>query len=210
LDIVSDEIEDYCRAHTSGLHPVYGELSAVTFAETDCPQMQVGQLEGRFLKLLAQLTGARRVVEVGTFTGFSALSMAEGMVEGGELHTLDINEDSGQIAQRHFDRVPWGARIVRHIGPATETLPTLEGPFDLAFIDADKVGYIAYWEAILPKMRSGGVVVVDNTLWSGQVLNPQSASDRAIHAFNTHAHADPRVEHVLLTVRDGMMVARVI
>ncbi|MCO4745433.1 MAG: class I SAM-dependent methyltransferase [Proteobacteria bacterium] len=209
MDIVSSEIEDYCRAHTTDLHPVYDELAKVTYAETECPQMQVGKLEGRFLKLLAQLTGAQRAIEVGTFTGFSALSMAEGMTEDGQLITLDINEESGRIAQAHFDMAPWGSRIERRIGPAIETLAALSGPFDLAFVDADKSGYIAYWDAIVPMLRPGGVIVVDNTLWSGRVLAPESDSDRAIVAFNAHAAKDPRVEHVLLTVRDGMMVARV-
>lgn len=209
MDIVSTELEDYCRSHTSPLHEVYASLAAQTWAEAECPQMQVGQLEGRFLKLLAQLTGARRAVEVGTFTGFSALSIAEGMADDGVLFTLDINEETGAIAQVHFDQAPWGSRIRRVIGPASESLLLIDGPLDLAFIDADKGGYIAYWEALVPKMRAGGLIVADNTLWSGKVLDPDTPSDHAIVAFNAHVRADPRVEHVLLTVRDGMMVCRV-
>lgn len=209
MPIVDEAIEDYCRAHTSALHPIYDKLAAVTYAETECPQMQVGQLEGRFLKLLAQLTHARRAVEIGTFTGFSALSIAEGMADDGVLWTLDINEETGAIAQAHFDAVPWGGRIRRVIGPATESLPLIEGPLDLVFIDADKEGYVAYWDALVPKMRAGGVIVADNTLWSGRVLDPERPSDEAIVRFNAHVAADDRVEHVLLTVRDGMMVCRV-
>ncbi|TNE85494.1 MAG: methyltransferase [Deltaproteobacteria bacterium] len=209
MDIVDDALEDYCRAHTTDLHPVYDKLRAVTYAEASSPQMQVGKLEGRFLKMLAQLTGARRAVEVGTFTGFSALSIAEGMTEDGILWTLDVNEETGRIAQEHFDAVPWGQRIRRVIGPATESIPLIDGPLDLAFIDADKGGYIAYWDLLVPRMRPGGLIVADNTLWSGRVLAPQSESDRAIVAFNDHVTADDRVEHVLLTVRDGMMVCRV-
>lgn len=209
--IVPEPIEAYAVACTSELHPIYEALRAVTYAETDAPQMQVGPLEGRFLKTLVQLMDAKTVVEIGTFTGYSALSMAEGMSEGGRLYTCDINETTGAIAQSHFDRVPWGAKITRLMGPALTTLAHVPGPVDLAFIDADKGNYTAYFEALVPRMRQGGLIVADNVLWSGKVLEPAAGDvdTQALVAFSQHVKADPRVEQVMLTVRDGMTLARV-
>lgn len=207
LSLVSDALTDYAIAHTSPVPPLYERLRQETYAEVELPQMQVGALEGRLLKLLARLTGARRAVEVGTFTGYSGLSIAEGMVEGGELITCDVDPVATAVAQRYFDEAPWGHRISLHLGPAAHTLAALEGPIDLAFLDADKAGYIGYWEQLVPKMRPGGLIVADNVLWSGKVLAPEQDSDHAIVAFNAHVAADPRVEHVLLTVRDGITLA---
>lgn len=210
--ITPEDIEAYAIAHTSALHPVYDALREVTYAECQWPGMQVGRLEGRLLKILAQLTGARRAVEVGTFTGYSALSIAEGMAEGGRLVTCDIDPDNTAIAQRFWDQAPWGDRIELRLGPALETLEgisdALGGPLDLVFIDADKVNYTNYWELLVPQVKSGGLLLVDNVLWSGRVLDPKEDSDKAIAAFNAHVAEDERVEHVLLTVRDGIMMAR--
>jgi caffeoyl-CoA O-methyltransferase len=209
VNIVPPEIEDYAAAHTEGLHPVYEALREVTYAKTSAPQMQVGHLEGRFLKLMAQLTGARRAVEIGTFTGYSGLCIAEGMADDGVLTTLDVDATTTAIAKAHWAQVPWGKKITSILGPAIESLGGIEGPIDLAFIDADKESYVAYWDALVPKMRKGGVIVADNVLWSGRVLAPQRESDHAIVAFNRRAASDPRVEKVMLTVRDGLLVARV-
>ncbi len=206
--LVAPEIEDYAVAHTEPLHPVYDALRALTQASVPGAQMQVGHLQGRLLKLLAQLVGARRAVEVGTYTGYSALCLAEGMADDGELFTLDIDPHTSAIAQSHWDRVPWGRKITSVLGPASDGLAALPGPFDLAFIDADKESYVDYWEAIVPKVRSGGLIVVDNVLWSGRVLAPVQESDHAVVAFNRHAAADARVEKVMITVRDGLLLAR--
>jgi caffeoyl-CoA O-methyltransferase len=207
LTLVDEEVERYATDHTVALDPVYDRLRDATWENTDCPQMQVGPLEGRLLCFLARLSGARRAVEIGTFTGYSGLSIAEGLAEGGTLVTCDIDPVATAIAQAHWDQVPWGAKIDLRLGLAADTLATVDGPLDLAFIDADKGNYTTYWELLVPKMRTGGLIVVDNVLWSGRVLDPQEESARAIAAFNDHAHGDTRMEAVMLTVRDGILLA---
>lgn len=209
--LVLDGLEDYCRAHTSALPELYERLRAETYADVASPQMQVGHVEGRLLKLLAQLTRARLAIEIGTFTGYSSLSIAEGLADDGHLHTFDIDPVATGVARRYWAEAPWAKeRVTLHLGDARTLLPALlsrSGPVDLAFIDADKGGYITYWEALVPAMRPGGVVVVDNVLWSGRVLAPASPDDHHIVAFNRHALADARVDTVMLTVRDGLLVA---
>jgi caffeoyl-CoA O-methyltransferase len=205
--LVPESIEKYAREHGSPEAPLLRELAAETWAKMEIPQMQVGHEEGRFLCLLARLMQARRILEIGTFTGYSALCMAEGMTEGGELVTCDVDPVATEMARRFWARSPHGKKIVLKLGPALETLRTLEGPFDVAFLDADKENYSNYWEAVLPKMRPGGLVAADNVLWSGRVLDPREATDRAIAAFNELVRRDTRVECVMLTVRDGMTLA---
>jgi caffeoyl-CoA O-methyltransferase len=207
LTLVPTDIEKYAQEHTEVPGPLFEELRQTTWERTSAPQMQVGRLEGTFLRMLVRMTGARRVLEIGTFTGYSALMMAEGLPDDGELLTCDIDPKAEAIARDFFSRSPHGRKMTLRMGPALETLKTLQGPFDLAFIDADKGNYSAYYDAVLPLLRTGGLLVADNTLWSGRVLNPQSPDDHAIVAFNAKVAADPRVEKVLLTVRDGMMLA---
>ncbi len=207
LTLVPEAIERYATAHTIPESPLLRELVEETFAKTQIPHMQVEHLEGAFLRLLARITGARRVLEIGTFTGYSALVMAEGLPEDGRLITCDIDPAATEIARRYWARSPHGKKIELLLGPALENLKTIAGPFDLVFIDADKENYVKYWEACLPKVRRGGLLVADNVLWSGRVLNPKDDSDKALVAFNAHVHTDPRVEAVMLTVRDGMMLA---
>ncbi|MCB9728524.1 MAG: class I SAM-dependent methyltransferase [Deltaproteobacteria bacterium] len=207
LTLVPELVESYAVTHTTAVSAIYERLREETLASTAAPQMQVGPLEGRLLMLLARLSGARRAVEVGTFTGYSALSIAEGMGEGGRLITCDIDPVNTAIARRYFDEAPWGDRIELRLGPASDTLRAIEGPLDLVFIDADKGGYIDYWEQLVPKVRSGGVLLADNVLWSGRVLDPSDDSDRALVRFNRHVQADTRVDHVMLTVRDGLTLA---
>jgi caffeoyl-CoA O-methyltransferase len=172
--------------------------------------MQVGRVEGGLLKLLVAVSGARRVVEIGTFTGYSALSMAEGLPDDGELITCDINPEAARVAQSFFDRSPHGKKISLRLGDALETLRKLprDLSIDLAFIDADKERYVDYYEEIVPRLRKNGLIAADNTLWSGSVVDPQTESARAIARYNDHVMADPRVENVLLSVRDGLMLAR--
>ncbi|HYO51653.1 O-methyltransferase [Archangium sp.] len=208
LTLVPKDIEEYAQAHTERPAALFEELKQFTWERMAVPKMQVGHLEGTFLRMLVRLVGARRVVEVGTFTGYSALMMAEGLPEDGELITCDIDPKATEVARGFFARSPHGHKIHLRLGPALETLKSLQGPFDLAFIDADKRNYSHYYDALLPLVRPGGLVVADNTLWSGHVLAPQSEDDHAIVAFNTKVAADPRVEKVLLTVRDGMTLAR--
>jgi caffeoyl-CoA O-methyltransferase len=207
LSLVPPDIEKYAQEHTEVPGPLFEELQRITWERMSAPQMQVGRLEGTFLRMLVRMTGARRVLEIGTFTGYSALMMAEGLPDDGELITCDINPQAEAIARDFFARSPHGRKITLRMGPALETLKTLQGPFDLAFIDADKGNYSAYYDAIVPLLRTGGLLVADNTLWSGRVLAPQRPDDHALVAFNQRVAADPRVEKVLLTVRDGMMLA---
>ncbi len=208
FDIVASEIEDYCIARTTAVPELYERLREETFRATELPQMQVGPLEGRLLKLLTQLSGGRLAVEIGTFTGYSALNIAEGLAEDGRLIACDKSDEWTSIARRYWAQAPWGHKIELRLGDAIETVAGIDGPIDLVFIDADKANYINYWEVLVPKVRSGGLIVADNVLWSGRVLAPESESDHALVAFSEHVVADARVEQVMLTVRDGVTVAR--
>ena len=208
--MIAPEIEQYTHDHTRARPPLFDELRDATYASMSSPGMQVGRVEGALLKMLCQLASARRVLEIGTFTGYSALCLAEGLPDDGELVTCDIDPEATRIARSFFDRSPHGHKIRIALGDALATVRALPDspPLDLVFIDADKERYSDYYEAVLPKLRTGGLIIADNTLWSGRVLDPQAATDRAIVAFNERVNADPRVENVLLPVRDGMMLAR--
>jgi caffeoyl-CoA O-methyltransferase len=208
VNITPKEIEDYCRTLTSGLPKVFDELREDTYANLGQPQMQVGLLEGRFLSLLVAITGAKRVLELGTFSGFSALAMASALPEGGELITCDVDERPLRFARKAWEASPHGKKIQFRLGPGLQTISSLGGSFDLVFLDADKENYENYWEAVMPLVRPGGLLVVDNVLWSGSVLDPKEKSDKEIAAFNERARKDPRVEMVMLPVRDGMLLAR--
>lgn len=211
LSLIGDALEQYVHAHTTPESALYERLREETYRDMNLPQMQVGRVEGQLLKMLVQLTRAREVLEIGTFTGFSGLSLASGLPEGGRLTTCDVDPDASAVARRYFDESPWGGRIDLRLGPALDTIASLadEGrTFDLVFIDADKKNYVNYYEAALPLVPAGGVIVADNTLWSGKVLEPAEESDHAIVAFNQHVKSDGRTEQVLLSVRDGIMLIR--
>jgi caffeoyl-CoA O-methyltransferase len=207
ISLVSPEIEKFAHDHTSPESDLFRRLREETYAQMDCPQMQVGRIEGTFLKLLVRLMNARRVLEIGMFTGYSALMMAEGLPEDGHLITCDIDPKAEAIARRYFAESPHGHKIEIRMGPALETIAKLTGPFDMVFIDADKSNYTNYYEACLPLLRPGGLIVADNVLWSGKVLHPDDEDARAIVAFNRYVQSDARVENVCLTVRDGIMLA---
>jgi caffeoyl-CoA O-methyltransferase len=200
-------VEQFARDHTEPETDLYSRLREETYRTMDRPQMQVDVIEGCFLKTLVRLTGARTILEVGMFTGYSALMMAEGLPDDGRLITCEIDPKAEAIARRYFVESPHGPKITIQMGPALDTIKTLTGPLDLVFIDADKPNYANYYEACLPLVKPGGLIVADNVLWSGKVLNPQDADDHAIVAFNDLVQNDPRVENVCLTVRDGMMLA---
>ena len=206
--LVPEAIEEYAERHSDEVEPLFDELRAETFARTASPAMQVGRLEGRFLHLLVKLTSARRVLEIGMFTGYSALMMASALPDDGELVTCEIDPGAEAIARRYFDRHPHGKKITIRMGPALDTVASLSGPLDLVFIDADKGNYVSYYEAVLPLVRPGGLIVADNTLWSGKVVAPQTEVEQAIARFNEHVARDTRVDKVVLTVRDGMTLAR--
>jgi caffeoyl-CoA O-methyltransferase len=207
--IVDEAVEAYAEAHTAPPGDVLERLAEETRARTAAPQMMVGPLEGRFLAFLVHALRARRVLELGTFTGYSSICMASALPSGGRIITLDVNEETTEIARRYATEAGVVDRIDYHIGPAAETLPGLDGPFELVFIDADKDGYVDYYEAALPKLADGGLIVADNVLWSGRVVSDEpDDSTRAIQRFNEHVRADDRVESVMLTVRDGMTLIR--
>ncbi|HVM04624.1 MAG TPA: class I SAM-dependent methyltransferase [Acidimicrobiales bacterium] len=211
MPVVDPAIEAYTEAHSTPPPPLLVELAEETSRSLPSPGMMVGHVEGRFLELLVFATGARRVLEIGTFSGYSALSMAAGLPPDGRIVTCDIEPRHAEVARRFADRSGYADRIEIRVGPALDTLETLDGPFDLVFVDADKVNYTSYYEAVLPKLAERGLIVVDNTLWSGRVLEEADDSEDtvAIRAFNDRVRADPRVVCVQLPVRDGVtLVAR--
>lgn len=208
--IVPRPIEEYATAHTTAHSALLEELKEYTLAHCAEPQMLVGSLEGALLKLLVKLTAVRRILEIGLYTGYSALTMAEALPDDGELISCEIDADIAKVAQSFFDRSPHGRKITVRLGPAIDTVKTFDPavPFDMVFIDADKENYCAYYEATMPLLKSGGLLAADNALWSGNVLDPDYETDHAVVAFNDLVQSDPRVENVLLTVRDGVMLVR--
>ena len=210
IPVVDPAIEEYAEAHTSPPTEGLQRLAEETRATLDAPQMMVGALEGRVLEMLVFLSGATRILEIGTFSGYSSISMAAGLPDGGRIVTCDISERHAEVARRHIEANGLSDRIEVRVGPALDTLAELEGPFDLVFIDADKGNYRNYYEAVLPKLAPRGVIAADNTLWSGKVLDgsDQEADTVAIREFNKHVADDPRVVNVILTVRDGITLIR--
>jgi predicted O-methyltransferase YrrM len=207
--IVPDDIEQYAADHTTRPEPLLAELAEETRATLERPQMLTGTIEGRLLELLVYSSGARRVLEIGTYSGYSALSMAAGLPPGGHIDTCEVDEQHAAVARRYIARSPYADRITVHLGPALETIAGLEGEFDFVFIDADKENYLNYYEAIVPRLAENGLIAADNTLWSGRVLGgDDSESTRALIEFNDLVRADERVVCVQLTVRDGVTLIR--
>jgi len=204
--IVDAQVEEYAESHSTPMGELFERLAAETRAKTAAPQMMVGRLEGGFLGVLVRTLRARRVLELGTFTGYSSISMALALPSDGRVITCDVDEETTAIAQRYAEEAGVADRIDYRLGPALDTIATLDGPFELVFIDADKPNYVNYYEATLPLLADGGLMVVDNTLWSGRVVDPEDEEEGtlSIRALNDHVLTDPRVENVLLTVRDGM------
>jgi predicted O-methyltransferase YrrM len=204
--IVDPEVEEYAEAHSTPAGELFERLAAETREKTTAPQMMVGRLEGGFLGVLVRSLRATRVLELGTFTGYSSISMALALPPGGRVITCDVNEETTGIARRYAEEAGVADRIDFRVGAALETIATLAGPFDLVFIDADKPNYSNYYEATLPLLADHGLMVVDNTLWSGRIVDPEDQDETtlAIRELNDRVLEDPRVENVLLTVRDGM------
>ena len=202
-----DDMERYAEGRTRGLSDLHARLWKETHEKTTAPGMMVGPLEGALLRLLVRLTAAKRVLEIGMFTGYSALAMAEALPQDGELICCDVNPETTEIARRYFSSSPDGHKIEIKLGPAKETLKTLKGPFDLGFIDADKETYGDYYDACIELVRPGGLIVLDNMFQGGRVLKPTDRASRAIAVLNERIQKDPRVENVLLPIRDGIMVA---
>jgi caffeoyl-CoA O-methyltransferase len=205
VDIVDPRIDEYAERLSSPHEELLAELSAETAETLGSTSMLTGPVAGRFLELLVWFGQPQRVLEIGTFSGHSALAMAAALPPDGRLDACELDPERAAFAQRYFDRSPHGSKITLHVGPAIETIARLEGGFDLVFIDADKPGYVDYYEAVLPRLSKRGLIVADNTLASGRVVD----GDRPpIAAFNEHVAADPRTVQVILSVRDGMTLVR--
>ena len=205
MDIVDPRIERYVERLTSAHDPLLAELSEQTAKVLGTPQMLTGPVAGRFLELLVWFGRPRRVVEIGTFSGHSALAMAAALPDDGRIDACELDPERAAFAQRYFDRSPHGSKITLHVGPALDTVNGLEGEFDLVFIDAEKEGYVGYYEAVLPRLSERGLIVADNTLANGRVVEGERPD---IADFNEHVAADPRSIQVVLSVRDGMTVIR--
>ena len=208
--LVLPEVEAYAEAHSMAESEICRRLREETYRTMEYPQMVVGAFEGAVLKMMTLLVGATRVLEIGTFTGYSALCFAEALPPNGSVITCDIDPDSTAMAKRYFAQSPHGAKIDVKLGPALDTLQTLDGPFDLIFIDADKVNYLNYYHRALDFVTDQGVILFDNVLWNGEVIRhpPLDESTAAIQELNRAVHADQNVHAVLLTVRDGVLVIR--
>lgn len=211
MHFLSPDLEAYAELNSAPEPPILAELAAETRANIDIPQMLSGHLQGRVLSLLSKLIAPKLVLEVGTYTGYSALCMAEGLAPDGKLHTIDINSSLTAMVDRYIRKAGEHTRIMQHVAPALEVIPRIEGEFDLVFIDADKQNYSNYFDLVIDRMRPGGLIVADNVLWSGRVLAPEAEQDsetRGLVAYAKKVKGDTRVENLLLPVRDGLLVSR--
>jgi caffeoyl-CoA O-methyltransferase len=210
--VLPEKIEDYAAGHTTPPPAHLRELARETHETLSSPQMLTGDIAGRFLEFLVFLAQPRLVLEIGTYSGYSALSMAAALPDAARIVTCEISDEHADVAERHIAAAGESGRIEVRRGPALDTVATLDGPFDLVFIDADKSSYRAYYEAVLPKLSARGLIVVDNVLWSGRVAEPPSDDDTestiALREFNDHVAGDERVVNVMLSVRDGMTLIR--
>lgn len=213
MHFISSELETYVEQHSAAEPPLLAELNKETYQKVLLPRMLSGHFQGRLLSLLSKLVRPAQILEIGTFTGYATLCLCEGLRENGHVHTIDLNDELYDFQRRYFDRSAWGNQITQYLGSALDIIPTIENKFDLVFIDADKENYLNYFEMIVPMMHSGGIILSDNVLWSGKVVEPTKLNDKAteiLKKFNVVVNEDPRVETILLPIRDGLTVCRVI
>lgn len=213
MHFISQELEDYIEQHSEKEPQLLADLNKETYQKILLPRMLSGHFQGRVLSMLSKLIRPVNILEIGTYTGYSALCLCEGMQDNGQLHTIDIKEELVDFQRKHFDKSPWGKQIVQHLGEAVAIIPNLDMKFDLVFIDADKENYINYFEMIVPKMNKGGIILSDNVLWSGKVLEQLQKNDlstKILLEYNQLLKNDPRVETVLLPIRDGLTVSIVL
>ena len=211
MNFLPDALDDYAVKHTSAEPELLAQLSRETFLKILQPRMLSGHYQGRLLSMISKLVKPERILEIGTYTGYSALCLAEGLRENGELHTIDINEELTGIQEKYFNLSPFKEKIHSHLGPATEIIPSISGKFDLVFLDADKPNYPAYLELIIDKIEPGGVLLTDNVLWSGKVVEKvveDDVSTIALLEYNRRIAEDNRFETILLPVRDGLSITR--
>jgi O-methyltransferase family protein len=210
MHFLSEDLERYAEQHSQQEPPLLAALTRETHLRILQPRMLSGHLQGRFLSLLSRLLAPMYIVEIGTFTGYATLSLAEGLMPSGRLHTIEANEEYEEIQNKYFGQSPYREQIIQHFAPALEVLPTLPDGIDMVFIDADKKNYLNYFEVVLPKMRPGGVILSDNVLWSGKVVEPVNDSDKhtqILMEYNKRLATDPRLETVLLPIRDGLTLS---
>ncbi|PDS26575.1 O-methyltransferase [Flavobacterium branchiophilum] len=213
MHFLSEAIEEYIEQHTENEPGLLAELQKETYQKILLPRMLSGHFQGRILSLISNLVAPKNILEIGTFTGYSALCLCEGMQANGQLHTIDIKEELVDFQRKYFDKSPWGNQIIQHLGPALSIIPTLDVTFDLVFIDADKENYIQYYQLIVPKMNKGGIILSDNVLWSGKVVEPLQKNDKStkiLLEYNALIKNDPRVTTYLLPIRDGLMLTKII
>ncbi|GAB5528137.1 MAG: O-methyltransferase [Roseivirga sp.] len=211
MDFLPQAIQQYVEQHTDAESPLLNELTRETHKKILMSRMISGHLQGRVLAMLSHMIKPERVLEIGTFTGYSALCLAEGLAPGGKVITIDKNEELESMARKFFGKSEYEQAIEYHVADAMELIPALDGPFDLVFIDADKINYHNYFKLVLEKVRPGGFIIADNVLWSGKVVETGKKTDKDTQAlldFNRLVHADDRVEKVLFPIRDGLMVIR--
>lgn len=213
MHFLSEALENYIAENSQTEPNILTELSRETHLRVLQPRMITGHFQGRVLSLLSKLIRPKNILEIGTYTGYSAICLAEGLAADGCLHTIDVNEELTEIQRRYFDKSGFGSQIVQHTGDALNIIPKLNLVFDLVFIDAEKTSYDAYFEMVLTKTKSGSVILSDNVLWSGKVLETIPATDKATQSildYNKKLKEDPRVETVLLPIRDGLTLSRVL
>jgi caffeoyl-CoA O-methyltransferase len=207
IDAITENIHKYCKEHTASDNRLLSELEQYTWDNEDVPQMVSGQMVGKFLQSIIRMIAAQKIVEVGTFTGYSALQMAEAIPLDGEIHTCELMKKHAETAQSFFDKSDYGKKIIIHQGSALESLQTLKvGDFDMAFIDADKSNYLEYYKRCLVLIRAGGVIILDNMLWSGSVIDPKDDDSQALRKTGDYIQEDTRVFNMLLPIRDGLML----
>jgi len=213
MHFLSQDLEDYIEKHSESEPELLVQLQKETYQKILLPRMLSGTFQGRVLSMLSKLIRPLNILEIGTYTGYSALCLCEGMQENGLLHTIDVKEELVDFQRKYFQKSPWNDQIIQHLGEAITIIPTLDVKFDLVFIDADKENYIHYFNLILPKMNKGGIILSDNVLWSGKVvlpLSPNDLSTKILLEYNKLLKEDIRVETVLLPIRDGLTVSRVL
>ncbi|MBG50623.1 MAG: methyltransferase [Pseudozobellia sp.] len=213
MHFLSPVLESYIEANSQEEPQILQELTRETHLKVLRPRMLTGHFQGRVLSLLSKIISPKNILEIGTYTGYSALCLAEGMQKDGELHTIDINEELYEIQHRYFEKSGWGHQVFQHIGDAKKIIPELNLTFDLVFIDAEKADYPDYFELVLQKTRPGSIILSDNVLWSGKVVEPIEKKDKVtpiLLSYNKKLKEDPRVETVLLPVRDGLTLTRVL
>jgi predicted O-methyltransferase YrrM len=212
MNFIPEALDDYAVSHSQDEPELLQQLNRETYQKILQPRMLSGHFQGRVLSMISKLVNPKTILEIGTYTGYSALCLAEGMTNDGTLHTIDINEELYDFQRKYFNKSPYGSQIIQHLGNALEIIPKIENSFDLVFIDADKENYANYFHAIIDKLNSGGIILSDNVLWSGKVLHTtfkkEDTSTPALIAYNKLLKEDTRIETVLLPIRDGLTISR--